>query len=258
MVGRICDFVVVGAQKAGTTAAAFNLGLHPDVSVFAGVTSFGQREIEFFNQHWEEGVDWYRTHFDSRKTFVGEKTAELLHRTVTHQRMYEVIPEAKLIVLLRCPVERAFSQWRMATRSGWGEMRPFAEVVEDELAVLDQPEHDEAFYYCRRRTTTPWREGYLLKGFYLDQILSLLKWFPRERIHVAISERVRRNMAAAYNEMFHFIGATSFCGEFAERFVGTRAYDMEGDVVDKLVALYRPANTRLFEWLGYEISEWRQ
>lgn len=257
MVQAICDFVIVGAQKAGTTSAAFNLNQHPDVSLFSGVTSFGQREIEFFNQHWEEGVEWYRTHFDRRKTFAGEKTAELLHRKIAHPRMYQVIPAAKLIVLLRCPVERAFSQWRMATRPGWGETREFRQVIDDELSVLGEEEHDEAFYYCRQKTTSPWREGYLLKGFYLDQILSLLQWFPRNRVHVAISERVRHNMTVAYNEMFRFIGARPFSGEFAESFVGTRTSAMDRDVVDRLVELYRPTNQSLFDWLGYEVHEWR-
>lgn len=258
MVAAICDFIIVGAQKSGTTAAAFNMNQHPDVSVFDGVTSFGQREIEFFNQHWEEGVEWYRAHFDRRKKFVGEKTAELLHRTITHPRIYRVVPAAKLIILLRCPVERAFSQWRMATRPGWCETRDFRQVIDDELSVLGTRDHDETFYCCRQRTATPWKEGYLLRGFYLDQILSLLKWFPRESVHVAISERVKKNMTVAYNEMFRFIGAPPFFGEYTERFVGTRTHTMDTDIVERLSDLYRPANQRLFDWLGYEVPEWRQ
>ncbi len=62
--GRVVDFLIVGAQKAGTTAAAFNLNLHQQVDVFRGVTKFNQYEIEFFNQHWGEGVEWYQSHFD--------------------------------------------------------------------------------------------------------------------------------------------------------------------------------------------------
>jgi hypothetical protein len=225
--------------------------------VFDGLTSFGQREIEFFNQHWEAGVEWYRTHFDRRKTFVGEKTAELLHRTIAHQRMYQVIPEAKLIVLLRCPVERAFSQWRMATRPGWGETRSFRDVVKDELRFIGDAVEDEAFYGCQRTTIASWREGYLLKGFYNDQIQHLLQWFRRDRVHVAISERVRRDLSVAYNEMFRFIGARTFSGAFAERFVGRASGAIERNVEEMLVELYRPANHRLFDWLGYEIPEWK-
>src|SRR4051794_40687659 len=133
----VVDFLIVGAQKAGTTAAAFNLAKHPDLFVFQGKTSFGQWEREFFNQHWDQGVQWYMTHFDYRKRLVGEKTAELLHRSVAHRRMHETVPDAKLIVFLRCPVERAYSQWKMATRAGWGEHRSFHEVVESEMALLD-------------------------------------------------------------------------------------------------------------------------
>ena len=108
------DFLIIGAQKAGTTALARNLALHPEISVFSGKTEFGQKEIEFFNQHWEMGAYWYASHFQNTAAMVGEKTAELLHRKICHERMFQTNPEFKLIVLLRSPVERAYSQWRMA------------------------------------------------------------------------------------------------------------------------------------------------
>jgi len=81
------NFLIVGAQKAGTTAAAYNLNLHPRVSVFDGTTEFGQREIEFFNQHWDKGIPWYLGHFEGLIGIRGEKTAELLHRTACHARI---------------------------------------------------------------------------------------------------------------------------------------------------------------------------
>lgn len=256
-IGRpVVDFLIIGAQKAGTTAAAFNFAKHPQIFVFQGVTTFGQREIEFFNQHWNEGVSWYRTHFSYKQKRVGEKTAELLHRTITHQRMFETAPDAKLIVFLRCPVERAYSQWKMATRPRWGENRSFSEVVADELTNVHDEQARCAVYECHNSGLQPWREGYLIKGFYAEQLLHILKWYPRMQLYVAITERVRRNMAREYNKIFDFLGVDRFQGEFEERFVGNPAPAMDLTVRRALIDLYRPHNKMLFELLGYSIDEW--
>src|SRR5688572_25508011 len=134
------DFIIIGAQKAGTTAAAFNLNKHPSISVFSGITEYGQAEIEFFNQHWERGSDWYFNQLPDDK-IVGEKTAELLHRTICHQRIYLVQPNVKLIVLLRCPIKRAYSQWRMAAFNKKDEVQSFAEVIDAELQILESDKH---------------------------------------------------------------------------------------------------------------------
>ena len=252
----VVDFLIIGAQKSGTTAAAFNLSRHPELGVFDGLTKFGQREIEFFNQHWTEGVSWYKSHFDYSKTIIGEKTAELIHRTIAHARMHEVVPNAKLILFLRSPVERAYSQWKMATRPNWGETRSFAEVVAGELQLICNLDYVETFYNCRRRGMSNWREGYVLKGLYIDQIESILRWYPRSRIHIAISERVRANKIAEYNRIFSFLGLGSFSYPFDERFVSRTTLPADPLVCQELASFYRPSIERLRGFLGDPLPEW--
>jgi hypothetical protein len=252
----IVDFLIIGAQKAGTTAAAFNLNQHPDVGVFDGITRFHQYEIEFFNRHWDEGVDWYATHFDYSKPLVGEKTAELFHRKVTHSRIFETSPTAKLILLLRCPVMRAYSQWNMATRPKWGEDRTFREVIDRELTTLEDSKYCEDFYQCRDNTIQPWRQGYLLKGCYIEPLEHLLRLFPRSQIHIAITERVRKNMAREYNAMFRFLGAREINRPFEQRFRSLNTLPMDKDVRETLRSVYKPYNARLFALLGNAVQEW--
>src|SRR5205085_11659362 len=134
-----------------------------------GLTKFQEREIGFFDRHWIEGPDWYFAHFKANESrVVGEKTAELLHRMVAHRRMFQVIPNTKLIVLLREPVSRAYSQWRMAMRPRWGESRTFRRAVEDELHHLRDNRWVASFYGANDRGRPPWCQGYVVKGFYSE------------------------------------------------------------------------------------------
>jgi hypothetical protein len=254
---NIVDFIIVGGQKCGTTAAAFNLNQHPELSIFDSTTSFNQREIEFFNQHWDAGVEWYRSNFPTTGKVVGEKTAELIHRTITHERMHIVEPSAKLILFLRNPVYRAYSQWRMAVRPGWNEVRSFRECVLEEMVLLQMsPEYAHQVTHCLDLSIDGWREGYVLKGCYIDQIEHLLKWYPRTQVHIAITEEVRQDMQSQYAEIFRFLGVSAFIGDFKTRFVGADREPMDADIAEALHSFYKPYNERLFRLLGRQISCW--
>lgn len=250
------DFLIVGAQKSGTTAAAHNLDLHPQLSVFSGVTEYGQREIEFFNQHWDRGKAWYFSHFEGLMGITGEKTAELLHRTGCHARISATVPEAKLIVLLRCPVQRAFSQWRMARYDKQDETRSFEQVVKEELLLIDDRQYLDAFSQALPGPVSSWREGYLLKGLYLDQLRSLSCHFTPAQILVLISERVRVHMGREYSRVFEHLGVDNVDCAFAEHFPGKGSPLLSAATARALSDFYREPNEALFRWLGFEVPEW--
>lgn len=250
------DFIIVGAQKAGTTAAARNLDLHPSISMFRGVTCFGQKEVEFFNQHWEMGGDWYRSHFESYDGLVGEKTAELLHRTICHKRMQLTCPAAKLVVILRSPAERAFSQWRMAAFHKGDETRSFEEVITHELRQMDHPQYIERFFKCRESEISAWRQGYVLKGMYAGQLASLLRFFPPSQILVLIAEKILGDMNAEYTKLMEFLGVDVLRLPFGRHFVGRPYGEMPPATRRLLQRLYRRSNESLFEMLGYDVPGW--
>ena len=252
----IPSFVIIGAQKAGTTAAARNLSLHPDVEVFAGMTEYGQKELEFYNQHWERGVDWYASHFEAGPHLNGEKTAELLHRTVCHSRMHTVNPNFKLVVLLRHPVDRAYSQWKMASLVKADEDERFEAVVTRELASLDDLAAANRFYGCHEAGKSCWREGYVRKGMYVEQLHSVFGLFSREQILIEISERIRSDLSAGYNRMFEFLGVAPFEGVFVDPFVGAQFPPMSTRMRELLTDVYREPNRQLSSLLGTDILEW--
>ena len=250
-------FLIIGAQKAGTTAAARNLSLHPDISVFSGTTEFGQKEIEFFNQHWEMGIHWYTSHFHDRQDMIGEKTSELLHRKICHERMFKTNSHFKKVVLLRSPVDRAYSQWRMAALHKGDELETFEYVVERERVVLDDKNFREHFYRCVSAGMSCWREGYVLKGMYAEQLDSLFTWFPRDQVWIGVSEQIRSNPANVYATLFDFLGVRRLELNFADHFVGRQSPPMSARVRSLLCDIYREPNERLFSMLNVDIPEWK-
>jgi hypothetical protein len=253
---NMLKFLIIGAQKCGTTSAAHNLDRHPNIRVFTGTTEYGQKEIEFFNQHWERGAAWYFSHFPFTSHVQGEKTAELFHRLICHSRIYSTVPDARLIVLLRCPVRRAFSQWSMATLSKRDETRPFETIIKQELRDLNDPEYRNRFYSLADSSVTCWREGYLLKGFYYEQLTHLYRFFPRHQVYVGIAERIIANKVVEYNKMFDFLGLPPFDGPFDEHFVARPGPVISEEARELLLSLYRPATESLFTLVGQEIAEW--
>lgn len=249
-------FIIIGAQKAGTTAAIRNLSLHPNISVFRGVTEYGQKEVEFFNQHWERGIGWYESHFPPSQNLVGEKTAELFHRTICHRRMFETNPGFKLILLLRNPVERAYSQWKMAALWKKDETEQFGEVVARGIEALSDSRARNAFYTCSATGRSPWREGYILKGMYAEQLRSLLQWFPSRSIYIAVSERLRRHPEIEYQRLLAFLEVEGRPLDTRDHFLSPPAPPMPDHIVAQLTTVYRGPNDDLFSLLGQEIPEW--
>ena len=104
------DFLIIGAQKSGTTALFYNLNRHPEIFMAKGPKN---TEVKFFTmeKYWKRDVDWYMGNFTKSKCLQGAKDPRCLFLKKCHSRIYTTVPQAKLIILLRNPVDRAYSQW---------------------------------------------------------------------------------------------------------------------------------------------------
>lgn len=126
-VGAPPDFVIIGTKKGGTSLLYRLLTEHP---LFEPAAT---KELHFFDNRFSEGLSWYGQHFptrkcvDGRQTVSGEATPSYLLNPLVSERMAKTIPDAKLIALLRNPVDRAYSHYQMGLRRG-DEVRPFEEA----------------------------------------------------------------------------------------------------------------------------------
>jgi Sulfotransferase domain len=104
--GTLPDFVIIGAQKGGTNFLYHLLTHHPLVEPAAF------KEVHFFDSHFDKGIEWYCRYFPhpklkgGRRTITGEATPYYLFHPLVAKRMAEIVPQARLIALLRNPVNR--------------------------------------------------------------------------------------------------------------------------------------------------------
>jgi Sulfotransferase domain len=175
------NFLVCGIQKGGTTSLYHYLREHPDV--FLPVV----KEINFFHINYDRGRAWYEAHFAPHTTqrAVGEVSPLYMWYPEVPERIHDLLPEARLIFMLRNPIERAYSNyWFNLSRGQQSSGQSFGEAIH----------------------TAHGQRHYLSKGFYLEQIERFLPLFPRERLHFIISEDLQREALSTVAACCRFLG----------------------------------------------------
>lgn len=181
---RLPSYIVAGAMRCGTTALHSYLREHPDVAVASS------KEVHFFDQKYERGLEWYRDQFpdSAGASAVGEATPNYMFSTVALDRIASVLPDVKLVVVLRNPIDRAYSHyWHDRARSKIDE--EFSVVVGRELAGED---------------IGP--AAYVARGRYAEQISRILDRFDRGAVHVATFDDLVATPAEVYAHTCRFIG----------------------------------------------------
>jgi len=191
--GPTPTFLILGAPKCGTTSLAYWLMDHPDVHVPP------EKELYFFDAEFERGLDWYRSRLDGAGArAVGEATPAYLAAAEAPARIASAVPQARLIALLRDPVDRAYSHYQHWAQEKQ-ERRTFAEVVELELS---RPPIDEARAWDPER---PERYSYLAFGRYHRQLLRYLDHFSREQMLVLLLEDLHEDPVSAWQQVCRHI-----------------------------------------------------
>ncbi|GMU77526.1 MAG: hypothetical protein AMXMBFR46_03260 [Acidimicrobiia bacterium] len=243
------DFVIVGAQKAGTTTLYTQLVAHP--SVLAAL----RKEVHFFDRT-PRALAWYRAFFPHRARIAsvqrrtgagvtGEATPFYLCHPAVPARLAAVVPDVRVIAVLRDPVARAISGYHHVRR--WGrETRPI-EVALDPGAEEVPASPDDAAWYDS--PTSPLRvRGYLARGRYAEQLDRWYARFPREQVLVLETGDLTSGVALA-RSLAHLGIAPTDGPPAADRNVG--AYSPPASSLESTLRDYfRPHNERLFALLG--------
>jgi len=222
------------------------------------------KEVHFFDKHWDEGKEWYRTQFArGRGKLCGEKSPSYMTRRLFMERLHATIPEAKIVVLLRDPVSRLFSHvnHRIHRRG-----LPEADTIDVE--------------YLRENILDRAWENFIERGFYLEQIeQNILRFFSGEQLFVRATDGWSASLdrrTLVHKDPHKLRGVER--GDFTRRlhwelqdFLGidrwdppefeiahVRLYRAEVSPEARALArdIYRTHNDRLFEFLGYKIPSW--
>ncbi len=258
-VGTLPDFSVIGAMRGGTSRFYSLLIKHPHVKRAAA------KELHYFDrpERLEKGLDWYRRCFpqpewkDGQWTITGEATPKYLFDPLVPERMARVVPEAKLIVLLRNPVDRAYSQYHRWTRRGL-EGPSFEQTVEEELAWLTGDESGPSGQDHRPDAALGGRYNQLARGIYVDQLVRWRRFFEEEQMLVLKSEDFFKRTADTLRVAQDFLELPQREIELPPRKTtrkSTYEYEpMDPAVRRRLEAFFEPHNRRLYDYLGRDFG----
>ena len=252
------DFIIIGGQKCGTTSLYHYLNQHPQVHMSHG------KELHYFDLNFDKGQTWYRTQFPlaSQKTYAqqikkthfltGESSPYYMFHPHTPRRMAEMLPEVKLIVLLRNPIDRAYSHYYHQVKKK-RETLPFAEAIDREAEWLTQEMQkilaDEYYYSYNHHHL-----AYLARSIYIDQLLYWEKFFERCQMLVLNSEMLFSNPTATFDQVLDFLGLSRwYPPAFKQHNVNTYP-NIDPTTRHWLQDYFALPNQRLFKYLGAEFD----
>lgn len=243
------DFLVIGAQRAGTTSLFRSLESHPQV-LAAPI-----KEVHYFDTHADFDESWYRSHFPLRRREckAGEATPYYLFHPRCPATVHAMVPGVRLIAVLRDPVERAVSQFRHEVRRGFETERDLATAIDLESSRMQGEEQrllQDPSYFSHAHN----HASYLARGEYARQIRAWLEFFPREQLLVLVSERMFADPSRELARAQEHIGVTvRELGDFPH-FNGAGKAELEDGLRRRLVEHFRPHNRELYELLGEDLG----
>jgi hypothetical protein len=254
---KLPAFLIIGAQKAGTTSLASYLAAHPSI------ISPSFKEVHFFDLNYDKGTEWYRSHFPigarrrvsdhmyGRNAVAGDATPYYVLHPMAAYRASKLIPSAKIIILLRDPVARAYSHYHHEARLGHEDLS-FEDAIEAEASRI-AGEADRL-----RREPTYQSFGYqhftyLERGIYWAQIRHWLSYFPQKQFLILSSEQLFESPASVYRRVLKFLALPAFeLPAYPAEHVG-RYPPMSTQLREQLLNYYAQPNDLLKKFLN---SNW--
>jgi len=250
------DYYIIGAAKSGTTSLYDYLVQHQCVQPIT------TKEPRFFDKYYNRGENWYRINFpftfqkfisekiNKKKFITGDATPRYLDHPHAPHRIKKITPNAKFIILLRNPIDRAYSNYNMRINAK-REHLSFEDTIEkerkqgkDEFKKMQQNEE----YYSRDY----YHNAYLDRSIYVDKLKRWMEVFPKEKFLIIQSEEFFKDTSKMYKEVLEFLNLPN--QELPEyKQIGKAKYKqpkMNSETRKKLVEYFKPHNERLYEFLG--------
>ena len=245
-------FLIIGAQRCGTTSMYRALASHPAVR-----KAVLHKGVHYFDMNYERGIGWYRAHFPlavtGRLTF--ESSPYYMFHPLAGERIAADLPGVKLIVLVRDPVERAYSAHAHELARGF-ETEAFERAIELEPARLDGAAERiaaEPGYASHSHQ----HHAYLSRGRYVEQLERLGQLFGRDRIHVVDSGDFFGKPEPVYDGVLGFLGLPGRGYPAFERHNARPRSPIPESVRAKLDDGFQPFDERLASWLD-RVPSWRR
>ena len=254
--------MIIGTKRGGTTSLFNYLLQHPDVVPLRPVME-NRKGAHYFDTNFHRGPAWYRSHFATvlsrsarargrRSILAGEASPYYLFHPHAARRARRQVPHAKLIVLLRNPVDRAYSHFKERKRNGF-ETLTFEEALEREPERLaGEParmERDPTYVSLAHE-----HFSYVLQGIYLPQLRTWLDQFSQGQFLILRSEDLFADPPATFAAVLRFLGLPPIDLKDFERFNYHTSEDMDPLTRERLADTFEPRNRSLEEFLGRDMK----
>jgi hypothetical protein len=192
---KLPNFLCIGVQKAGTTLLYEILKQHPQIFLPQ------IKEVHFFNidDNFSKGIGWYKQHFSGSENYalVGDITPAYIFFDYVPERIKTTLgTEIKLLIILRNPIDRAYSHYWMSFKRGYDKL-PFEKAVAMEHARIRKGYFEKSHF------------SYISRGFYSEQFKRYLPLFPLKKMKVVIFEEFVKDIETYTKEILDFLGCTS-------------------------------------------------
>jgi hypothetical protein len=254
-------FLIVGAQRGGTTSMYRTLDAHP--AILKAVLHKG---VHYFDTGYDHSLGWYQGHFPLRARaalarratgdvpLTFESSPYYMFHPLAAERISRDLPEVKLLVLVRDPVERAYSAHAHELARGY-ETEPFERALELEDQRL-AGEAERIVSQPGYLSHSHQHHAYLTRGLYADQLERLAQFVGRDRVHVVDSGRFFTDPEPVYDGVLEFLGLRRHGYPVFERHNARPRSPMPETLRATLNEHFLAADERLTGWLGQPPS-WR-
>ena len=247
------DFAIIGAQKCGTTSLYNYLSLHPYI-----LPSL-QKEVSFLGVNKSRSLNWYRSHFPmattramfrrslGRNPLVGEASTETVFLPGAPSHAARILPELKLILLVRDPISRAISHYYHDHR--WGLV---SESIEEAFEIaFNSIEEDRATWQkCASENSREYNEpkhSYLLRGLYADQIENWLKFYEHQHLLVLHAEDFWKDPGGSLRQSSSFLGLPDWQPDSFRQFNEGKYQAPPEGLLSRLEDFFAPHRERLIQ-----------
>jgi len=248
------DFLIIGAARSGTTSLYEYLIKHPSIMPAVG------KEVYFFDKKFDKGINWYKSFFATKltksrlesiqkeKCITGEATPRYLYHPHSPNRVYNLIPKVKLIVLLRNPIDRAYSHYQMEVDHG-DEKLSFEDAIEQEENRINEDmkrmENDEKYY-----SVNFYRKSYLTRGIYVNQLKRWFEYFPKEQFLILKSEDFYEKTSEVYQQVLEFLDLPKFELNSFKPYKMRKYSSISSETRKKLTDYFKQYNESLYQLLN--------
>ncbi|KMM17498.1 hypothetical protein SYNGFB01_03830 [Synechococcus sp. GFB01] len=259
MTGRQRPFpqlIIGGGMRCGTTALFSYLAKHPQLSASR------RKEVHYFDLHFDRGHAWYKRQFrmgkavsNNRHQLLFESSPYYMYEPRVPQRIHNTIPDARLVFLLRDPIDRAISHYQknLKDQRECLSLRDALEAEEERLAGEEEKMLNDP-HYC---SAVHQYFSYKARGRYAILIKRFFRYFPRNQILLIRSSRLFKQPTLTLAEVCDFLGVTRWQPDDYPVVNQSRIKTVvPKHIRDQLESDFEPYERQLEELIGWRSADW--